>query len=95
MQRPVIGDIARQWGWLAEPAIERIILASAIPGRFGERAVRMGLLSEPQVGTLIHYQRSKQERLGHYFILNKILTAEEVERLVIKLNEHNAGVPDR
>lgn len=92
LQRPIIGNVALRWGWLAERAIEQITASSAIPGRFGEKAVRLGLLSDFQVGTLLYYQRSQQERLGNYFILNKILTADQLDHLVQKLHEHNAQV---
>lgn len=92
MQRPIIGSVALRWGWLIKPSIERITAASNVPGRFGEKAVRLGLLSDFQVRTLLNYQRSRQERLGKYFILKKILTSEQLDHFVQKLYEHNAQV---
>lgn len=92
MQRPFIGTVALRWGWLAKTSIEWIIAASNIPGRFGEKAVRLGLLSDFQVRTLLTFQRSQQERLGEYFILKKILTADQLDHFVQKLQEHNTRV---
>lgn len=91
-QRPIIGNVALRWGWLAEPSIERITAAGNAPGRFGEKAVRLGLLSDFQVRTLLTYQRSQQERIGKYFIMKKILTSDQLDRFVQKLHEHNRRV---
>jgi curved DNA-binding protein CbpA len=91
-QRPIIGNVALRWGWLVKTSIERITAARDVPGRFGEKAVRLGLLSGFQVNTLLYYQRTQQERLGKYFVIKKLLTAEQLELLARKLNEHNALV---
>jgi hypothetical protein len=91
-QRPIIGDIALRWGWLNTSTIERILGAITPAGRFGEKAVNLGLLSLFQVNTLLYYQRSQQERLGKYFVEKNILTPEILEHMVRKLNEHNAAV---
>jgi hypothetical protein len=91
-QRPVIGSVALRWGWLLKGSFERILAASHIPGRFGEKAVKLGLLSDFQVRTLLYYQRTQQERIGNYFTGQNLLTAEHLELLIQKLIEHNALV---
>jgi hypothetical protein len=91
-QRPIIGDIALRWGWLNTSTIERILSAMTPTGRFGEKAVNLGLLSLFQVNTLLYYQRSQQERLGRYFVQKNILTPDRLQRMVRELNEHNAAV---
>ncbi len=91
-QRPMIGDIARRWGWLNSPAIDRILGAISLRGRFGDRAVTLGLLSLFQVKTLLYYQHTQQERLGQYFIHKHILSPEKLKRTVRDLHEHNAAV---
>jgi hypothetical protein len=92
MQRPIIGAVALRWGWLEKTSIEWIMAASKTPGRFGEKAVRLGLLSDFQIRTLLAFQRSRQDRLGRYFILKKILTADQLNHFVQQLQEHNARV---
>ncbi len=92
LRRPLIGIVALRWGWLAKQSIEKIIAATGLTGRFGERAVRLGLLTEFQVRVLLYYQRTLQERLGQYFIRKNRLTPEELEHIVQKMNEHNANV---
>jgi hypothetical protein len=91
-QRPTIGDIAIQWGLLDSPDVDRIFNLCGRPRLFGEKAVELGLLSVFQVNTLLLYQRSLQDRLGSYFVEKNILSSAEVERLVLDLKEHNAGI---
>lgn len=91
-QRPAIGQIARRWGWLDDDGLARIASARIPFVRFGEKAVRLGLLTPAQVRTLLFYQRSRQQRIGQYFIDQGLLSAEEMERLAEELRRHNAGV---
>jgi len=91
-QRPLIGQIAMRWGWLNAGAIDQITTLTKHPGRFGERAVEAGLLTSFQVNSLIYYQRTRQERLGRYFVQNNILDRVELEGVLQELHKHNAGV---
>ncbi len=91
-QRPIMGNVALLWGWLPQASIDRITKACHIPGRFGEKAVRLGLLSDFQVNTLLYYQRTQQERLGKYFVLKGLLTAAELELQARRVSEHNAAI---
>ncbi len=91
-QRPVIGEVALRWGWLSDAAIGRILAGGGQPGRFGDRAVDLGLLSPFQVKTLLFYQRCRQQRLGEFFIEGGLLTAAEMEQMVADLSEHNRRV---
>ena len=91
-QRPVIGSVAMRWGWLNAETIEQIAASRFVQGRFGERAVSMGLLTSFQVNTLLYYQRTLQERLGSYFVQKKLLTAEQLELLASGMRKHNAMV---
>ncbi len=94
-QRPIIGDIALRWGWLSSGGIDQITQSSGLSGRFGEKAMGLGLLSSFQVKTLLFFQRSQQERLGQYFVVHKLLAREDLERFVADLQEHNARVVAR
>jgi curved DNA-binding protein CbpA len=88
-QRPVIGDIAVRWGWLSSTGIQQILASRQAEGRFGEKAMHLGLLSSFQVKTLLFYQRSRQKRLGRYFVEQDLLTQEELDRLLNDLHDHN------
>jgi hypothetical protein len=94
-QRPLIGNVAIRWGWLNEETMKQITSAHTLNGRFGERAVRLGLLTPFQVNTLLYYQRTLQERLGSYFVQKHFLTAEELELLASRMMKHNALVSAR
>jgi hypothetical protein len=90
--RPAIGDIAIRWGWLDKQAVRRIL---DCPGRFllfGQRGVHLGVLTPFQVRVLLTYQRSRQKKLGRYFVEQGLLRHHEVERLVAELKAHNAGI---
>jgi curved DNA-binding protein CbpA len=94
-QRPIIGDLALRWGWLTAGAIDRIIQSTGLHGRFGEKAMGLGLLTSFQIKTLLFFQRSQQERLGEYFIVHKLLAREDLDRFVAEMLEHNASVVAR
>jgi hypothetical protein len=87
-QRPTIGQIAQRWGWIKEQDIVRILTCRKL-GRFGERAEHLGLLSSIQVRAILLHQRSRQEKLGSYFIDQGLLSSEEVNCLLGDLSEHN------
>jgi hypothetical protein len=94
-QRPTVGTIALRWQWLDTAAIERIIRARDLRGRFGEKALDLDLLTSFQVKVLLYYQLSRQERLGTYFVRQGIMTSEMLERQVRQLNEHNVRFRDK
>ncbi len=91
-QRPSIGDIALRWGMLDADRIDKVSRTCDGLKLFGEKAVQLGLLTIFQVNTILLYQRSQQDRLGRYFVLNDILSREELEHAAWELREHNAGV---
>jgi hypothetical protein len=91
-QRPPIGDIARRWNWLSDADIVSISRDRNAFGRFGEKAVRLGLLRHSQVQTLLYFQRARQQKIGQYFIQASLILPEQIERLVKDLFSHNAKV---
>lgn len=88
-QRPALGQIAQNWGWLNEHDIQRIINYRNGFQRFGERAEQLGLLNSRQVGTLLFYQRSKQQQIGSYFVNKGFLNETTMNQLLTRLAEHN------
>ncbi len=96
-QRPNLGTIARQWGWLDEERLAAILRDRPPTLRFGHRALQLGFLNGTQLQVLLRYQRSLQKMLGQYFIEQGLLDAVEVEQLARELRDHNRreGSPDR
>lgn len=68
MQRPSIGVLARNTGWLMDADVHHILQSENVKGRFGERALQLGLLKPWQLAELLKQQQSRQERLGQYFV---------------------------
>lgn len=88
-QRPKIGHLAREWGWLDEQQVSKVLVAGARLGRFGERAYQLGLLSEAQVRQLLLQQRSSQQRIGEYYVASGYLTRRQLAALVAEMRRHN------
>jgi curved DNA-binding protein CbpA len=86
--RATIGSIARQWGWLSPSDVETV-LAIRHGERFGEKAVRSGLLNAFQVKLLLLHQNSQNRRIGHYFVQHNIVSRQQMEMLVREQLMHN------
>lgn len=92
-QRPAVGAIAKQWGWLNDKTIIRILTHRGKASLFGERALELGLLTSYQARLLVAYQQTVQKKLGRYFVENGLLSHDEVEALADDLRRHNARFP--
>ncbi len=91
-QRPPLGEFACSWGWIDKEAVSVILGATHLGGHFGERAVKLGLISESQLKILLLQQRFIQQPIGRYFIQNSLLTESELLRHVKELARHNEQV---
>jgi len=91
-QRPSIGETARHWGWLDDLHVRTIASHRSLNRRFGEKAVELGLLTPFQVRTLLHYQRTRHQRLGRYFVDRGYLSNAQIDQLAQQMREHNARV---
>jgi hypothetical protein len=65
-----------------------------------QRALHLGFLTSSQARILLVYQRTRQKKLGQYFIQRGVLSREEMEQMVADLNQYNvrfpyATMPDR
>lgn len=92
--RPPLGELAVQWKWLHSHFVSVILSNVETCGQFGERAVKMGLLKEAQVKVLLRHQSLLQKPLGHYFIVNRILTAKDIKESLTVMNVHNKVFAD-
>jgi len=91
-QRPSMGDIALQWGWIDAEGLDKINKACDRQRRFGEKAVELGLLTVFQVNAILLNQSSQQDRLGIYFVQHNMLSEKELDDLARDLKDHNACV---
>jgi hypothetical protein len=88
-QRPALGEIARRWGWLNEENIQEIISYRGGIYKFGERAEKLGFLSNLQVRTLLYHQQSRQQQMGQFFIEQGYFDEATLNQLLLQLAEHN------
>jgi len=92
-QRPAIGQLAVNFGWLKKEDSDRVGRTRGTAyRRFGERAIHLGLLSSGQVQVLLRHQSNLHQKIGAYFVENNILSKEDVEHLAKKLAEHNQRI---
>jgi hypothetical protein len=88
-QRPLIGVLARQWGWMNDVTVREILTAKHLRGRFCDRALAIGALTTGQRDKLICYQQSCQQRIGKYFIQIGVVSEHEMESLSLERIIHN------
>lgn len=87
--RPLIGEIARDWRILSVEDIHEILLDRKFGEKFGECAIRKSYLSPFNLLALLGKQRKLQQPIGEYFVANDILCSEEIDLIVEKLKSHN------
>jgi hypothetical protein len=89
IQRPRLGDIARQLRWLTPLDILDVLRYRHRGELFGEFALRTGLLSHYQLLVLLGRQKRLQPRIGDYFIERGILCSKRLDAAEAALKEHN------
>lgn len=88
-QRPILGDIAKRWGWLNDEQIKQILGHRCGAHKFGERAENLGLLTSLQIRAMLLHQRSQQKQMGLFFIDQGYFDEKTLHRLLDQLAEHN------
>ena len=91
-QRPALGTLACTWGWLTDDLIDYILSACHMPVPFGERAVKLGLITPNQLKVLLFHQRSLQQPIGRYFVQQGLVSEQELLRLLKERQFHNRDV---
>lgn len=90
-QRPRLGKIARERGWLSSEEIFLVLkgcISSCLP--FGQQALQEGLLTKTQLLTLLFEQRRQHKKVGQFFIKQNILTSQQLQVLLGRFQRHNA-----
>lgn len=88
MQRKLLGALAARKDWLSEKDALKTVV-SRLPGeKFGECAVRRGLLTVQQVELLLGEQK-RLPLIGSYFCANGLLTPGELGEFLARQYSHN------
>jgi hypothetical protein len=87
--RSSLGMIAREWGWMTAADVFAVMTAK-LPGRFGEKAVRLGMLNAQRVKMILLEQKIRHQRIGQYFVQSRMLTPQELDFFLKELRAHNS-----
>ncbi len=87
--RPRFGQVAVSWRLLTPRQTELVLRRRQWGERFGECAVRLGLMVPFWVRSILLHQSRRQPRLGGYFLEQGLLSPAELQRWLQRLAEHN------
>jgi hypothetical protein len=88
-QRPLFGEIARQWNFLTDEEIRLILKIKQRGEMFGECARRHGLLSHFQQLAVTGRQRRMQPLFGSHFTDNGLMSVIQINLMVRRMDQHN------
>ncbi|MGA2330232.1 MAG: J domain-containing protein [Syntrophales bacterium] len=88
-KRPMVGNIAVRWDWLDQNDIRSIVSMRRRGEKFCECALRCGYISSYQRTILLARQRMLQPLIGSFFVDRRIITPQEMERIVEQFHTHN------
>ena len=91
-QRPLFGQIARQWKFLSDDDIRLILQHKSRGEVFGEFALRHGFLSRFQQMAVTGRQRQLQPLIGMHFVERGLMTLAQINLLVIRKDLHNRRI---
>lgn len=91
-QRPLFGEIARQWKFLSDDDIRLILKKKTRDEMFGECARRYGFLSQFQQLAVTGRQRRLQPLFGTHFIENGLMSVVQINMLVSRKEQHNCRI---
>ena len=90
--RPLIGDIAEDFGYLDKTRINYIQSVRKKGETFGKTALHLGFLSQKQLNVILGKQLSYKQPIGQYFLEKDILNIKEIEQLLRAHCFHNYKV---
>lgn len=88
-QRPLFGQIAKDWGYLTSEDIMTIIRQKKYHDRFGDYALRNGYLTSFQQMAVAGRQRFCQPLIGRHFIRKGVFTETRMNILNRQVLVHN------
>ncbi|HIJ91030.1 MAG: J domain-containing protein [Desulfobulbaceae bacterium] len=91
-ERPRLGEIGQRFGLLNEADVVQILRNRPILQPFGQTAMNMGLLSQPQLQMLVAHQKRLQKKFGEFFLEKRIFEPNELRTLLQQYQEHNAKI---
>ncbi|MCX5865040.1 MAG: J domain-containing protein [Deltaproteobacteria bacterium] len=91
-ERPRLGEIGQRFGLLNDADVVQILRNRPSLQPFGQTAMDLGLLSQPQLQMLVAHQKRLQKKFGEFFLEKRILEPNELRALLQQYQEHNASI---
>ena len=91
-ERPRLGEIGQRFGLLNDADVVQILRNRPTLQPFGQTAMDLGLLSQPQLQILVAHQKRLQKKFGEFFLEKRILEPNELRTLLHQYQEHNANI---
>lgn len=91
-QRPSFGEIALEMNLLHAEDIGKILRNKNNGERFGDCAVRFGIINSFQFRSILEKQQKCHLQIGQYFIKKKILTPDNINATYKLQNDHNSRI---
>ena len=91
-ERPRLGEIGQRFGLLDAEDVVQILRNRPILQPFGQTAMDLGLLSQPQLQMLVAHQKRLQKKFGEFFLEKQLLEPNELRALLQQYQEHNARI---
>ncbi len=88
--RPRFGDIAKVWNYVDDEQIRKMIKGKLLGEKIGETAIRLALLTNLQVKTIVLHQKMRQKKIGEYFAIEGFLSKDRINELYYDFRRHNA-----
>jgi hypothetical protein len=88
-QRPLIGQLAKEWGMLNQDEIREILMGRQARENFGECALRKGYLNTFKIMALLGKQRKFELPIGKYFVNKGLILSGDIDLMVEKQRIHN------
>jgi hypothetical protein len=92
LQRPSFGEIALKMNFLHTEDIGKILRNKSNRERFGECAVRFGIINSFQFRSILEKQQKSHLQIGQYFIRKRILSPDNINASYKLQHEHNCRV---
>ena len=91
-ERPRLGAIGQRFGLLNEEEVRQVLHNRSILQPFGQAALELGLLSQPQLQMLVAHQKRLQKKFGEFFLEKQLIEPQELRNLLQKYQEHNSRI---
>jgi len=87
--RPRIGEIALECNLLTNNDILKILRNLKFSEKFGEAAIRLGILNQKDVNLCLHKQKNYNCPIGTFFVENNILPKYMIDHYIERQKKHN------